>query len=102
VSAHVWPLPAATALIGGLTAGGDDVGGGVVTGGDDVEYGVAVGSDGAGGPDVGGVVIWAGLVADAQAKTRRPTPIVVATRDSEERIRRQLGSSGCIGQSEKE
>jgi hypothetical protein len=48
-----------------VDAGGDDVGGGVVAGGD----------------DIGG-----GVVADAQATTRRPTRIVVATRESEERI----------------
>ncbi len=34
----------------------------------------------------GGVVVAAELVADAQATTRRPTTIVIATGSSEERI----------------
>jgi hypothetical protein len=68
VSAQVWSPPAAIAVIGGLTADGDDV--------------------------VGGVVAGAGLVADAQAPTSKPTTIVVTTRKSKERIR--CSSRRCV------
>jgi len=47
-----------------------------------------------GGADVGsGLGAGGGLVADVQATTRRPTTIVVATRESEERIRRPLAGT---------
>lgn len=69
-------LPAAIAVIAGLT-GGDDVGGGVVTGGEDVGGGLVAG---------GGVVTGAGLVADVQAATSKLTTIIVATREREECI----------------
>ena len=55
----------------GLTADGDDVRG--------------AGVDGAGRPEGGGDVMEVGLVADAQAETRRETMIVVATDESEAR-----------------
>jgi hypothetical protein len=57
----------------GLTVDGDDVTGAGVGGADRL--------DGAGG------VMGVGLVADAQAETRRDTTIVVATDESEARIR---------------
>jgi hypothetical protein len=60
--------------------GGDDVGGGVVAGGNDANDGVVIGAT---------------LGAEAQAATRRPTTIVVTTRESEERIR--MSSRWCLG-----
>jgi hypothetical protein len=48
---------------------------------------VAAGTGDAGGRDGDEVVSGAGLMADAQATTRRPTAIVVAARESDERIR---------------
>jgi hypothetical protein len=52
-----------------------------------VDDGVTPAEDDAGGPDDGSVVLRTGLDANAQAATRRPTTIIVATRESEERIR---------------
>ena len=71
VSAQVCQLPAAIAVIWGLTVAGDGAKGGVVAGGDDVRYGVVTGD---------------GLGDDAQAASRSPTTIVVATGNSEGRI----------------
>ncbi len=79
MSAQVWYPPAEIAVIGALTVGDDD----------EVVYEV-----GGGGGDVGGWVV-AGAVdivdgvvigANAQAKTRKPNTILIATCASEERI----------------
>jgi hypothetical protein len=51
-----------------------------------LEFGVVSGAVVTGDPDGDGVVISAGLVADAQAATRRATTIVVWKRESEGRI----------------
>jgi hypothetical protein len=93
---------------------------------DGVAEGTAESKGDAGGPDGGGVATGAGPVTDVQATIRRPTTIVVATREIDERIPcppdgvsppiragcgslfsdaaipAQLVSSGMIGQSEKE
>jgi hypothetical protein len=67
-------------MFAGLTAAAD---------GDGVRGGVVVGD-----PDDGGVVSGAGLVAEAQATTIRPTTIVVATGSSEARI--SVSSGRCV------
>jgi hypothetical protein len=68
-----------------LAAGEDGVvgiGAGVSTGCE-----VADAEDDAGGPDGGNVLSGVGLWAGAQATTRRPATMAVATREIEERIR---------------
>jgi hypothetical protein len=80
VRAQVWNWPAEIAAIAGFTCGGDVVG-----------NWVADSEDAAGGPDGDGDVLGAGLVADAQATTRRLTRIVAGKRESEGRIPRSSG-----------
>ncbi|OGO57431.1 MAG: hypothetical protein A2Z32_04180 [Chloroflexi bacterium RBG_16_69_14] len=82
------PICRADPRTGRLADGGNGGSDGETTDGslaDDVpEGGVGVGDVSAGRP---GVVLGAGLAADAQAVTSRPTTIVVAKRECDGRIR---------------